>query len=192
MPQQEGSSRMKAVVGGLLAVGIILTGGLAMAAKGPKGGDYGRGYGRAYGHRLHCPSYNGMYHSKGRATCHTAPRRGGVTGAEVPRPDEARRDQGDANGSDGGRPSNTASATGTSNATAKNDRPNNARGNPSAPARAQANQPQAEGRAEQGPPATEVRNDRVDDKKPQEGRGRRNQDPGGGNGRGAERRRQRP
>lgn len=34
------------------------------------------GEGQARGHRLHCPSYNGIVHSKGHAQCHMAPRHG--------------------------------------------------------------------------------------------------------------------
>ncbi len=195
MPQQEGSSRMKAVVGGLLAVGVVLTGGLAMAAKAPNGGGYGYGYGRAYGHRLHCPSYNGIYHSRGRAMCHTAPRRGGVNGAEVPPPD---RSQEDGDGRDGAQQPNVSSQSNSAsqgnnarannasnNAGANNSRANNAGANNAgannasnngAPPAAQANQPRSEVRAEQRPPADEVH-------------GRRNQNPGGGHGQGPDRRR---
>ncbi|HSH58335.1 MAG TPA: hypothetical protein VK988_01595 [Acidimicrobiales bacterium] len=200
MPQQEGSSRMKAVVGGLLAVGVVLTGGLAMAAKAPNGGGYG--YGRAYGHRLHCPSYNGISNSRGRAMCHTAPRRGGVKGAEVPPPDRSREDgdgrggpqqpngRSQSNGASQGNNAraNRAGSNARANSAGSNARANNA-GNNGAPPAAQANQPRSEVRAEQRPPADEGTVDSVDDNNADEVHGRRNQNPGGGHGQGPDRRR---
>ncbi len=180
MPHEDGSSRMKAVVGGLLAAGVILTGGLAMAAKAPKGGDYG--YGRAYGHRLHCPSYTGMYHSKGRAMCHTAPRRGGVNGAEVPPPVPTTAGAGAERG--GAQPTNAGSAASANKARAAATAP--------VPAPGLAKAPRPEGRAEQLPPAAEARDERVDDKKRDQLPGHRDQRPADGPGQGDERRRQRP
>jgi hypothetical protein len=86
---EQGASRTRTVIGGLLAAGLALTATVALAARGPDGGDYGvggygadAGHGKKKGHRLHCPSYTGMYHSKGRATCHMAPRRAGVGAGE--------------------------------------------------------------------------------------------------------------
>lgn len=116
--QHRTSSRTKAVVGGLLAAGLALTAAVAMAAKGPNGGAYGYGgYGRANGHRLHCPSYNGMYHSKGRATCHMAPRRAGAATGEVSSPP------------DGSSVQSQASQSGPQAASVPNPRSNNPAGN---------------------------------------------------------------
>src|SRR4051812_37277625 len=79
-----------AIVG---AAGLTTAVAVAQGGSGPEGSyaDYGYGYGGDYGgvgaargHPLHCPSYNGMYHSKGHAQCHYAPRGHayGVLGAE--------------------------------------------------------------------------------------------------------------
>src|SRR5947209_3057894 len=70
------------------AVAVADGSGPTTAKYGDYSYDYGSGYGtqagRAEGHRLHCPSYEGMYHSQGHARCHYAPRRDdeGVMGAD--------------------------------------------------------------------------------------------------------------
>src|SRR5213595_685627 len=78
-----------AIVGaaGLTTAVAVADGGGPEAGKyGDYGYDYGYGTqgGRAQGHRLHCPSYEGMYHSMGHAQCHYAPRGHayGVLGAD--------------------------------------------------------------------------------------------------------------
>src|SRR4051794_9002168 len=88
------NTKLARVAAGAAIVGAAgLTTAVAVAdGSGPTTnyGDYGYDYGygtqggRALGHRLHCPSYEGMYHSKGHAQCHYAPRNGdeGVLGAE--------------------------------------------------------------------------------------------------------------
>lgn len=91
------NAKLARLAAGAAIIGTAgLTTAVAVADNSPSGsyGSADSGYGHAEGHRLHCPSYEGMVHSKGHAKCHYAPpHKQNVQAGDTDRDDAAAQQQ---------------------------------------------------------------------------------------------------